>query len=47
MCTAYAERFGVPDQVHTTGTDIPQPLDACAVVTLGKDMDLRDYAQGD
>ena len=39
-------RFTFFDQIHTTGTDIPQPLDACAVVTLGKDMDFRDYAQG-
>jgi 2-keto-4-pentenoate hydratase/2-oxohepta-3-ene-1,7-dioic acid hydratase in catechol pathway len=26
--------------------DIKQALDACAAVTLGKDMTLRDYAQG-
>ena len=26
--------------------DIPQVLDAKAVVTLGKDMTFRDYAQG-
>ena len=26
--------------------DIKQGLQACALVTLGKDMSLRDYAQG-
>ncbi len=26
--------------------DIKQAVDACAVVTLGKDMVFRDYAQG-
>jgi hypothetical protein len=40
------KRFSFFDQVHTTGMDIPQVLDAKAVVTLGKDMSLRDYAQG-
>ena len=39
------KRFTFYDQVHTTGMDIKQALDACAVVTLGKDMTLRDYAQ--
>jgi hypothetical protein len=34
------------DQVHTTGMDIRQSLNAVAVVTLGKDMTFRDYAQG-
>ena len=34
------------DHVHTTGIDIKQSLDAVAVVTLGKDMTLRDYSQG-
>ena len=38
-------RFTFYDQVHTTGMDIKQALDACAAVTLGKDMTLRDYAQ--
>ena len=32
------KRFTFYDQVHTTGMDIKQALDACAVVTLGKDM---------
>jgi len=40
------KRFTFYDQVHTTGMDVPQPTDACAVVTLGKDLTLRDYAQG-
>ena len=40
------KRFTFYDQVHTTGMDIKQALDACAVVTLGKDMTLRDYSQG-
>ncbi len=26
--------------------DIKQPVDACAALTLGKDMVFRDYAQG-
>ena len=34
------------DQVHTTGMDIKHVLNACAVLTLGKDMTFRDYAQG-
>jgi len=33
-------------QVHTTGTDIPQSLNAVAAVTLSKDMNWRDMAQG-
>ena len=41
-----AARFSFYDQVHTTGMDIPQPLAACAALTLGKDMSWRDYAQG-
>lgn len=40
------KRFTFFDQVHTTGMDVPQPLDAIAVQTLGKDMTFRDYAQG-
>ena len=47
------ERSGVPperrftffDQVHTTGMDIPQTASANAVLTLGKDLTFRDYAQ--
>lgn len=33
-------------QVHTTGMDIRQAIQARAAVTLGKDMTFRDYAQG-
>ena len=43
---AWGERFSFYDQVHTTGMDIKQAVDACAAVTLGKDMVFRDYAQG-
>jgi hypothetical protein len=43
---AWNERFTFYDQVHTTGMDIKQAVDACAAVTLGKDMVFRDYAQG-
>eukprot|EP01046_Picozoa_sp_COSAG06_P089548 COSAG06_NODE_35922_length_454_cov_0.498592_1_plen_140_part_01 len=39
-------RFVFYDQVHTTGMDIKHTLDARAIVTLGKDMTLRDFAQG-
>jgi hypothetical protein len=39
-------RFTFYDQVHTTGMDIKHPIDARAAVTLGKDMTLRDFAQG-
>ena len=35
-----------PEQVHTTGMDIPQGASARAVLTLGKDLIFRDYAQG-
>lgn len=38
-------RFSFYDQVHTTGMDIKQHYTAVAVVTLGKDMTFRDYAQ--
>ena len=40
------KRFSFYDQVHTTGQDIKQALDAVAAITLGKDMTLRDFAQG-
>ena len=40
------ERFAFYDQVHTTGMDIKHTVDACAALTLGKDMVFRDYAQG-
>ena len=36
----------ITPQVHTTGMDIKQAVDACAALTLGKDMVFRDYAQG-
>jgi hypothetical protein len=39
-------RFSFYDQIHTTGMDIHQCIDARAVITLGKDMTFRDYAQG-
>jgi hypothetical protein len=38
--------FSFYDQVHTTGMDIKQAPTAHAVVTVGKDMTFRDYAQG-
>ena len=39
-------RFTFYDQVHTTGMDIKQAPNARAVLTIGKDMTFRDYAQG-
>ena len=39
-------RFTFYDQVHTTGMDIKQQINACACLTIGKDMVFRDYAQG-
>ncbi|GET91118.1 hypothetical protein, conserved [Leishmania tarentolae] len=41
-----ARRFTFFDQVHTTGTDVKQSSTAVAVITFGKDLVLRDYAQG-
>ena len=41
-----SKRFAFYDQVHTTGMDIQHALDATAVLTLGKDMNFRDYVQG-
>ena len=41
-----SKRFAFYDQVHTTGMDIKHSLDATAVLTLGKDMNFRDYVQG-
>ena len=38
-------RFTFYDQVHTTGTDIPQTATASAVLTLSADLVFRDYAQ--
>jgi hypothetical protein len=54
MCVVRASQASVPphrrfsfyDQIHTTGMDIHQCIDAKAVLTLGKDMTFRDYAQG-
>ena len=39
-------RFAFYDQIHTTGMDIKHALNAEAVLTLGKGMVWRDYAQG-
>ena len=39
-------RFTFFDQIHTTGIDIKQTPTARAVITIGKDMVFRDYAQG-
>ena len=39
-------RFTYYDHAHTTGMDIKQTALAVAAITLGKDMVLRDYAQG-
>jgi hypothetical protein len=38
-------RFCFFDQIHTTGTDMKMPMDAKAIVTVGKGMTLRDHAQ--
>lgn len=43
---ALERRFAFYDQVHTTGMDIHHTPNARAVLTLGKDMTFRDYAQG-
>ena len=40
------DRFTFYDQVHTTGMDIKQHLNAVAIQTIGKDMSFRDLAQG-
>ena len=40
------QRFTFFDQVHTTGMDIPQDMNARALLTLSKDMTYRDFAQG-
>ena len=42
----YSKRFSFYDRVHTTGMDIKQAAASRAALTLGKDMTLRDYAQG-
>jgi hypothetical protein len=41
-----SNRFTFFDQIHTTGIDIKQSPTARAVITIGKDMVFRDYAQG-
>ncbi len=43
---ASSKIFTFFDQIHTTGIDTLQSPNAVAVVTLGKDMTFRDYAQG-
>eukprot|EP01065_Artemidia_motanka_P000909 TRINITY_DN1042_c0_g1_i1.p1 TRINITY_DN1042_c0_g1~~TRINITY_DN1042_c0_g1_i1.p1 ORF type:complete len:4224 (+),score=1358.75 TRINITY_DN1042_c0_g1_i1:274-12672(+) len=43
---AEGRRFTFYDQIHTTGMDIKQAPTARAVLTIGKDMTFRDYAQG-
>eukprot|EP00049_Salpingoeca_infusionum_P014496 m.271712 g.271712 ORF g.271712 m.271712 type:complete len:4223 (+) comp15683_c19_seq1:207-12875(+) len=40
------KRFTFYDQIHTTGMDIKQAPNARAILTIGKDMTFRDYAQG-
>ena len=40
------QRFAFYDQIHTTGMDIKHTPNAKALVTFGKDMVLRDLAQG-
>lgn len=40
------KRFSFYDQIHTTGIDIKHSVNAVAVLTIGKDMTFRDYAQG-
>ena len=44
--TSPSNYFTFYDQVHTTGMDIKQSPTAHAIVTVGKDMTFRDYAQG-
>ncbi|KAK7249807.1 plasma membrane protein [Aureococcus anophagefferens] len=39
-------RFAFYDNIHTTGMDIHHSATAVAAVTLGKDSNFRDYAQG-
>ena len=40
------KRFAFYDQIHTTGMDIKHVVNATAVITIGKDSDFRDFAQG-
>ena len=39
------ERLTFLDQSHTTGSDVPQKLDAVGLVTIGRNMLLRDLLQ--
>ena len=34
-----------PLQIHSTGQDVPQAVDAVAALTIGKDTTYRDLAQ--
>lgn len=43
---ALERRFTFYDQIHTTGIDVKQAPSATAVLTLGKGVTFRDYAQG-
>eukprot|EP00923_Selenidium_pygospionis_P045850 GHVN01079156.1.p1 GENE.GHVN01079156.1~~GHVN01079156.1.p1 ORF type:complete len:2019 (-),score=487.26 GHVN01079156.1:1940-7510(-) len=43
---ALENRFTFYDQVHTTGQDVKHCANAIALLTIGKDMTFRDYAQG-
>ena len=38
-------QFPSLDQVHTTGMDVKHMASACGVLTLGKSLTFRDYAQ--
>lgn len=40
-----ADRLTFLDQSHTTGADVPQKLDAISIVTIGRNMLLRDLLQ--
>jgi hypothetical protein len=40
------KRFTYYDQIHTTGIDVKQAVDATCLLTIGKGMTLRDVLQG-
>ncbi len=40
------KRFTYYDQIHTTGIDVKQAVDAKCLLTIGKGMTLRDLLQG-
>eukprot|EP00397_Hematodinium_sp_SG-2012_P000006 GEMP01000006.1.p1 GENE.GEMP01000006.1~~GEMP01000006.1.p1 ORF type:complete len:6297 (+),score=1454.64 GEMP01000006.1:279-19169(+) len=42
----FEQRFTYYDHAHTTGIDIKQAPVCMAAITLGKDVSLRDFAQG-